>query len=155
MADAAPGNDGAPPGMGSAVIRGTIDGQTVEAQSAWYVDFPLGDAFVLAMPEDERVCDAVTEGEGLTALIDFGCGTARVTDYPISDDVTMPCDPQAPHVFVRVEGLDGPVPEILAEGGTVTVDSVDDTAVTGSFTAGFGPEGLLTGSFNAGICPPK
>lgn len=153
-ADGAPGNDAGEPGEGEATIRGTINGQTVEPQSAWYMPFPLGDAFVLAMPEDERVCDPINLGEGLTAAIDFGCGTARRTVYPIIDDPTMKCDPEAPHVFVRVEGFDAPVFELFAESGSVTVDIADDTTVSGTFSASFGPEGLLNGSFNASICPP-
>ncbi len=153
-ADAGTTGDATRPGEGSAIINGTIDGQTVEPQSAWYMPFPLGDAFVLAMPEDERVCDPVAKGEGLTAVIDFPCGPARETDYPIVDDPTTECDPEAPHVFVVVEGLDIPFGELLAESGTVTVDTVDDTTVIGSFTASFGSEGLLDGSFNASICPP-
>jgi hypothetical protein len=153
-ADGAPGDDAGEPGEGEATIRGTIDGQTLETQSAWYTSFPLGDAFVLAMPEDERVCDAINVGEGLTALIDFSCGAAREIDYPVIEDVTMPCDPEKPHTFVRVEGIDGPVPELVAENGTVTVDTVDDTSVVGTFTASFGSRGFLSGSFNASICPP-
>jgi hypothetical protein len=153
-ADAAPNGDATPPGQGSAVIEGTIDGETVEPQSAWYTSFPLGDAFVLGMPEDGRVCDAISVGEGLTAFIDFSCGAARDIDYPVIDDVTTPCDPEKPHAFVRVEGVDGPVAELVAEAGPVTVDTIDDTEVVGTFTASFGPEGLLSGSFNASVCPP-
>ena len=154
-ADAGPGGDATPPGEGTATIDGTVNGQTVEPQSAWYMPFPLGDAFVLAMPEDERVCDPVAKGEGLTAVIDFPCGAARETDYPIIDDPTTVCDPEAPHVFVLVEGVDVPFGELVAESGTVRVDTVDDTTVIGTFNAGFGTEGLLDGSFNASVCPPE
>jgi hypothetical protein len=84
-------------------------------------------------------------------VIGFPCGTAEATTYPVNQDPKAECDPEAPHVWLLAEDIDGGF-EFLAQAGSVTVRSVDDSAVSGSFTADFGPDGSLTGSFDAAVC---
>jgi hypothetical protein len=36
--------------------------------------------------------------------------------------------------------------------GSVTIRSVDDSAVAGTFTADFGPDRALEGTFDAAVC---
>jgi hypothetical protein len=142
---------------GSASIDGELDGETIEPESSLYALHPLGDGddFVLLMPEADLECgfDFETSPPGHNAIIGFPCGAAIASTYPVSADPKAACDPKAPHVWVLVEGFEGGPNEFLAASGSVTVSSVDSTAIAGTFTADFGADGSLTGSFNSIVCP--
>jgi hypothetical protein len=154
-ADAAPSSDAAPTG-GSATIDGTLNGETVEPSVARYGQHPVADYFVLAMPEADLTCDFEVRVEGLNAIVGFPCGPAEAATYPVAADPEAPCDPEAPHVWVLVEGFDfsgGGDSEFLATSGSVTIRSADGGSIAGGFDADFGPDGALTGSFDASVCP--
>ncbi len=154
-ADAQPRADAAPTG-GSATIDGTLNDETVEPSGAWYGLPPEADRFVLAMPEADLTCDFESRPEGLIAIVGFPCGPAEAVTYPVAADPEAPCDPEAPHVWLLVEGFDfsgGGDSEFLAASGSVTIRSADQASVAGSFDADFGPEGALSGSFDASVCP--
>lgn len=154
-ADARPAADAAPPG-GSATIDGTLDGETVEPSGAWYGLLPNRDEFVIAMPEADVTCDFESQPEGLVAIVGFPCGPAEAITYPVAADPEAACDPEAPHVWLLVEGFDfsdGGDSEFLATSGSVTVRTADEASVAGGFDADFGADGALTGSFDASVCP--
>jgi hypothetical protein len=153
-ADAKSSSDAAPTG-GSATIDGTLDGETVEPSVARYGRHPKADYFVLTMPEADLTCDFEVRVEGLNAIVGFPCGPAEAITYPVAADPEAACDPEAPHVWVLVEGFDfsgGGESEFLATSGSVTIRSADGSAIAGGFDADFGTDGALTGSFDAGVC---
>jgi hypothetical protein len=153
-ADAAPSSDAAPE-SGTATIDGTLNGETVEPSVARYGRHPKADYFVLTMPEADLTCDFEVRVEGLNAIVGFPCGPAEAVTYPVAADPEAPCDPEAPHVWVLVEGFDfsgGGDSEFLATSGSVTIRSANGSAIAGGFDADFGPDGALTGSFDASVC---
>ncbi len=154
-ADAAPSADAAPTG-GTATIDGTLNEETVEPAGAWYGLHPLAAGFVLAMPEADVTCDFESRPEGLIAVVGFPCGPAEAVTYPVAADPEAPCDPEAPHVWLLVEGFDfsgGGSSEFLAASGSVTIRSAGEASIAGRFDADFGADGALTGSFDASVCP--
>ena len=153
-ADAAPSADAAPTG-GTATIDGTLNGETIEPSGAWYGLHPKADDFVLVMPEAEGTCDVGSGPEGLVAVVGFPCGPGEAVTYPVAADPEAACDPEAPHVWLLVEGFDvsgGGDSELLAASGSVTIRSAGGSVIAGGFDADFGADGALTGSFDASVC---
>lgn len=153
-ADAQPSADAASTG-GTATIDGTLNEETIEPSGAWYGLHPKAGYFVLVMPEADVTCDVESRPEGLVAVVGFPCGPAEAVTYPVAADPEATCDPEAPHVWLLVEGFDfsgGGDTEFLATSGSVTIRSADRSAIAGGFDADFGIDGALTGSFDASVC---
>jgi hypothetical protein len=85
-------------------------------------------------------------------VLGFPCGPAQQATYPVDADPRAPCEPDAPHIWILVEGFQGEFDELLAAAGSATIVSIDEAALGGTFSADFGGEGALSGSFNALAC---
>ncbi|HVK86438.1 MAG TPA: hypothetical protein VM513_20105 [Kofleriaceae bacterium] len=141
-------SDGNNQGPGWATIIGTIQQQTPQPTTAFYMAHPILDIDVLVMPEAGEACATEASDVGLTTVIGFPCGAATATSYPVADP-DMACG-EAPYVAILVEGFDGELDEVVATAGTVTITS-SAPSIVGTFTATI--DGVpVTGTFDAIDC---